>query len=105
LRSGKILRGFVAVRNEKVQFFRNYPRNFSERHDEKCKNDLYFLRDIACHLSELILQFQGKAQLIFEMITATNKMKLRLFTDICLQERGVIFLLLRNTFLCESVLS
>jgi hypothetical protein len=59
----------------------NYPRKFPELHDEKWNNDLYFLCDITCHLNELNLQLQGKAQLIFEMIIVFKslKMKLQLF--------------------------
>jgi hypothetical protein len=56
-------------------------KNFPELHDKMWNNDLYFLCDIKCHLNELNLQLQGKAQLMFEMITALKsfKMKLQLF--------------------------
>jgi hypothetical protein len=83
LSSRRELQRFVALRDEIVQFLESYPRKFPELHDEKWNNDLCFLFDITCHLNELNLQLQGKAQLIFEMITALKffKMKLQLFNS------------------------
>jgi hypothetical protein len=65
LSSGRVLQRFVALRDEIVQFLEICRRNFPELHDEKWNNDLYFLCDVTCHLNELNMQLQGKAQLIF----------------------------------------
>jgi hypothetical protein len=78
LSSGRVLQRFVVLRDEIVQLLENYPRQFPELHDEKWNNGLYFLCDITCHLNELHLQLQGKAQLIFEMITALKPFKMKL---------------------------
>jgi hypothetical protein len=63
LSSGRVLQRFVALGDEIIQFLENYPRKFPELHDDKWNNDLYFLCDITCHLNEINLQLQGKAQL------------------------------------------
>jgi hypothetical protein len=58
LSSGRVLQRFVALRDKIVQFLENYP-------------------SITCHLNEHNLQLQGKAQLIFEKITALKSFKMK----------------------------
>jgi hypothetical protein len=64
LSSGRALQSFVALGDEIVQLLESYVEKFTELHDQKRNNAMYFLCDILSHLSQLNLELLLKCPLV-----------------------------------------
>ncbi|XP_076810297.1 general transcription factor II-I repeat domain-containing protein 2-like [Clavelina lepadiformis] len=83
LSRGKVLKRFIALKDEIKKFLETEPKKFSELDDLSWNEDLFFLCDITSHLNDLNMKLQGKGQLIFDLFAAVNgfKAKLGLFKN------------------------
>ena len=77
----KVLKRFIALKDEITKFSETEPQDFSELNDSSWNEDLFFLCDITSHLNDLNIKLQGKGKLVFDLLGAVNgfRVKLKLF--------------------------
>jgi hypothetical protein len=75
LSRGRVLQGFVTLKEEVAKFLQNGPRKFQELENESWNHDIFFSCVITAHLNDLNVQLQGKDQLIFQMFAAVKAFK------------------------------
>ena len=81
LSRAKVLKRFIAFKDEIAVFLETESQKFPELHDSSWNEDLFFLGDITSHLNDLNIKLQGKEKLIFDLLAAVNgfNSKLKLF--------------------------
>ena len=81
LSCAKVLKRFIALKNEIKKFLETEPQDFSELNDSSWNENLFFLCDITSHSNDLNIKLQGKGKLVFDLLDAVNgfRVKLRLF--------------------------
>ncbi|XP_076820963.1 general transcription factor II-I repeat domain-containing protein 2-like [Clavelina lepadiformis] len=62
LSRGKVLKRFIALKDEIKKFLETEPKKFSELDDLSWNEDLFFLCDITSHLNDLNMKLQGKGR-------------------------------------------
>ena len=87
LSCAKVLKQFIALNDEITKILETEPQDFSELNDSSWNEDLFFFCDITSHLNNLNIKLQEKGKLVFDLLNAVNRfrVKLRLFKSQLLQ--------------------